>query len=164
MAITDQAYDEFDSPIGEEADQGGFVVLEPGVYPFSIDEPVIREKFGGSDKMPPCWKATVKLAVDGGVQGNATVFYGLFLTKNQSWKIKQLFVGLGLIAADAKNFTPPWNNIVGCTGAVEIGNRTYNGNVYNDVKRVLPPAEAAEAIAKQIPDGPAQPTFNFPGA
>lgn len=164
MSITDEAYSDFDSPIGEEADSGGFVILKPGVYPFSIEEPVVRERFSGSEKMPPCWKATVKLVTDGGEQGKATVFYSLFLTKNQSWKIKQLFVGLGLVDKDDKNFTPPWNKIVGCTGAVETDRRTYNGNTYNDVKRILPPNEAAEAIAQQISGEPAQPTFSFPGA
>lgn len=163
MAITDEAYLDFDAPIGEEADEGGFVLLPPGVYPFTIDEPVERERYAGSERMPACWKANIKLNVDGDGLGKASVFHNLFLTKKQAWKIKQLFVGLGLVDKDEKNFTPPWNKIVGTSGVVEIGNRTYNGNMYNEVKKILSPVEGSEAIAKKLVEDE-QPAFTFPKA
>lgn len=161
MPITDEAYEEFESVIGEEADEGGFVLLPPGVYPFTIEEPVDRERFSGSDKMPACWKANLKLKVDADELGSVAVFYNLFLTKKQAWKIKQLFVGLGLVDPNDSNFTPPWNKIVGTSGVVEIGNREYNGNKYNDVKKILSPLEGSEAIAKKIAETP---SFNYPKA
>lgn len=159
-----EVYSGFDDVIGEEADSGGFVLLEPGIYPFSITEAVGRERTNGTDKIPPCWKAVVKLKVDGGNQGKTTIFHNILLAKKQAWKIKQLFVGVGLIGKDDKNFVAPWDKLPGTVGAVEIGTHEYNGKTYNDVVRILDPMEASETVAVSTNTPPATMQFNFPGA
>lgn len=171
MTVDDVAYDGYDSPIGEEADEGGLIIFEPGDYFFSIEDPVEKELFSGSDKMPPCKKVTVRLKVDGEGQGRGTVFHSLYLTKRNAWKIKQLFVGLELVDPDAPSFVPPWNQIVGTTGVVRLKNREYNGKTYNDVDKILPPAEKwafinAKTGAAPQPQAQAapQPSMGFPGA
>lgn len=170
MPSNDVAYADFYEEIGPEADSGGFTVLSPGTYPFTIDEPIERERFSGSAKMPECWKAVVKLNVDGGPLGRAKVFYNLFLTKGQAWKIKQLFVGVGLVDPNAEKFAPPWDKLPGTSGVAKIKNREYNGNTYNDVDSILSPAEGADAIGKAIaaeaaatsPVDPQTSMFNYP--
>ena len=173
MAIDDVAYGGFEDEIGEEADQGGFTLLPPGAYPFTILVPVEREYYNGSDKIPACWKANLTLAVDAGELGTVNVYTNFFLTKKQSWKIKRFFVCLGLIDAKAEKFTPPWNSIVGASGVVKIGNRTYNGKEYNEVVEFIAPDKAAEAVAKTVlgdaqttptPAPVPQTSFNFPRA
>ena len=96
MAYENDAYDGFDSVIGEEADEGGFVLLPDGEYPFTVAK-MEKERFSGSENIAPCWLAVVTLQVDGGEQGCASVFHRLYMVKKQAWKVKQLFVGVGLV-------------------------------------------------------------------
>lgn len=157
MTQQDIAYegDIDDIVIGKEADSGGFITLPPGIYPFTIEEPIERENYSGSDKLPPCVKVTVKLKVDAGPLGTTNVNHRIYVTRNNSWKIKQLFVGVGLIRQDVEEFTPPWRQLVGTSGAVEIINNEYNGKKYNDVKGILTPDKAAEAIGAAMATSPA---------
>ena len=147
------AYEGFDSEIGEEANAGGFVLLPPGDYPFEVVK-MDKERYNGSDSIPPCWQATVTLRVDGGDLGKASVIHRLYMTRKQSWKLKQFFVGLGLVDASAEKFTPPWNQIYGKAGAVTLSQHEYNGKTYNDVDKVLDPARAAEVAAKALAAAP----------
>ena len=149
MAYDDEVYDGFDSVIGEEADEGGYVLLPDGEYPFKVTK-FEKERFGGSEKMPACWSALVTLECDGGELGRSYVTHHLYMVKKQAWKVKQLFVGVGLVAADAKQFTPPWNQLVGAAGVARLGHHEHNGRTYGDVERILSPAEAAEAAAKSV--------------
>ena len=59
---------------------------------------------------------------------------------------------------------PQWSRLIGCSGAVELSTREYNGNTYNDVKRILPQDEAVRVLAEQLENEPKAPAFNFPGA
>lgn len=165
MTIEDVAYQEFDSMIGEEADTGGgYVTLTPGIYAFTINNDIEKEEFSGSAKMPACWKVNVVLDVDGRSQGKAKVFSNFFMTQKQAWKVKQFFISLGLIKPDTKEFRPPWDQIIGRQGVVEISNREYNGKTYNDVKAYLAPDDGMQKLMAEIQKestAPAQ-SFNFP--
>ena len=98
------------------------------------------------------------LQVDGGELGRANVFHRLYMVKKQAWKVKQLFVGVGLVDKDVKSFAPPWNQLIGASGVVKLGHHEHNGKTYNDVDRILDPAAAAEAAARQVSAQPAAPT------
>ena len=157
MAYENDAYEGFDAVIGEEADEGGFVILPDGEYPFTVTK-MDKERFSGSENISPCWLAIVTLQVDGGELGRANVFHRLYMVKKQAWKVKQLFVGVGLVDKDAKSFAPPWNQLIGASGVVKLGHHEHNGKTYNDVDRILDPAAAAEAAARQVSAQPAAPT------
>lgn len=167
MAMEDVAYQDFDSVIGEEADTGGsYVTLTPGIYAFTITKDIEKEEFSGSAKMPACWKVNVTLDVDGRSQGEARVFSNFFMTQKSAWKVKQFFISLGLISPDTKEFRPPWNQIIGRSGVVEISNREYNGKTYNDAKAFLPHDEGAQKlileISKEAQEPAPQAAFNYP--
>ena len=167
----DEAYDDLEVEIGAEANSE-YPVLPKGVYAFSVVK-IDRERFGGSEKMPPCWNCIVTIEVDAGDVGlgKVTMTENLYMTKKKSWKIRDFFVCIGLVDKSAESFTPQWNKAIGEVGVVETTNHEYNGNTYNDVKKFLEPAKGAEMLAKAMSERqqapatlPGQTTFNFPGA
>lgn len=168
-SYNDEAYDDLDVVIGAEANSE-YPVLPKGVYAFSVLK-VDRERYGGGDKIPPCWNCVVTIEVDASDVGlgKVTLTENLYMTKKKSWKIRDFFVSIGLVEAHAESFVPQWNKAVGEVGVVETGNHEYNGNTYNDVKKFLDPAKGAEALARAMAErnqaaALAQPGFNFPGA
>ena len=166
----DEAYDDLDVVIGAEANSD-YTVLPKGVYAFSVVK-VDRERYGGGDKIPPCWNCIVTIEVDATDIGLGKVYVtdNLYMTKKRSWKIRDFFVSIGLVDKSAESFTPQWNKAIGEVGVVETTNHEYNGNTYNDVKKFLEPAKGAELLAKAMTErqptapAPAQGGFNFPGA
>jgi hypothetical protein len=65
----------------------------------------------------------------------------------------QFFVSVGL----RKHGDPlvlAWNQLVGRAGTLELGNRTHNEKVYNDVKKFLDPPEQSEAPAQETEEIP----------
>lgn len=167
QSAANEAYEGWDAPIGEEADEGGFVLVPEGTYAATVVK-LDRERYepGPKSKLPACWKAVVHMLVrtDGGDE--ATIRDNVYLTKKNAWKIKQLFVATGQIAADAApGWTPPWNELVGKDLAIEVSVSEYNGKEYNNVDKYLAPEEGQRALfggagAQQ----PAQGGFSFPGA
>ena len=158
MAYEDEVYEGYDSIIGEEADEGGgYNVLPDGDYLFKVAA-IEKQRHPGSDRIPPCPMVVLTLDVDGGESGQGRAWLRLYMAKKQSWKIKQFFVGVGLVDAEAKEFAPPWNQAVGATGACRLTQHTYNGRTSNDVERMLPPAEAAEVAARALAPQQAAPT------
>lgn len=149
---------DFNSPISEDGND--FVLLPDGDYPFRVKE-MSKERYEGSEKMPACWKAAVKIEVDGGAQGRTTMTENLFLTRKTEWKIGQFFVSIGHKPKGSKNFVPDWNNIIGETGMLRLAHHTYKSKnsgedvTSNNVKAFLEPAEGATAPAPQPTQQPA---------
>lgn len=162
--MADEEIYDWDSPIGNEANDDPFVVLPAGEYRFEVTA-LERGRYEGNPEkgIKACPMAKLTIKADGGDAGEAYVKESIFLNKRNAWKIKALFVSVGLVAADAEEFVPQWNGIVGCAGTCELKIRQFkakNGDMVdsNDVKRFLPlsrpPAQAAAAA----------PAFSFPGA
>lgn len=143
------AYEDYDSYIGEEAVQPDRLLLKPGVYPYTVTG-FVRDNYDGGDNMPACKMVRIMLDVDGGEAGVAHETDRIYLLKDKSWKIRQLFVSAGLVDPDAKGFSPNWPELVGRSSILKLDNRMYKGEKYNDIKRYLDPAEAAEAAAKSV--------------
>lgn len=172
-----EIYD-WDSPIGKEADEGGFNVLPEGEYGFEVTA-LERGRYEGNPQKgtKACPKAIVSIKVDGGELGDAYVKENIFLNKKNAWHIKAFFVSIGLVDPSVEEFVPQWTKIIGRSGRCTLKKRQFKGNDgdmidTNDVKRFLPPADAQapSAAATPVPSAPAaqpqpvQPAFSFPTA
>lgn len=123
----------------------GFVVFEPGDYKFEVTQ-LEKGYFNGSEKMPACPMATVKLAVINDEGQKCFVDNRLFLSKSHLYRLKKFFVAIGLAkegnSGGTINFD--WNKVVGSTGWLRLGKREYDGNTYANVKGFYSPAEVAK--------------------
>lgn len=148
---------------GEVSNDGSFVLLPEGDYPYTITK-FERARYGGSSKVPPCKMAQLTVAVHG-AQGDASVSYRLFLLAKFQWKIAELFVSLGLAAPDDEKVRMQWDRVQGGTGLCNVAQREYTKQsgphagetgTANEITKFLPPPapKAAE---------PAQPAWQQSG-
>lgn len=142
--ITDEALD-WDSEA--TATSSNFTLLAPGTYSFRVTD-FKRASYDGSSKMAACPEADITLACSGSDGSQSDVQYKLFLNRKMAWKITDFFKACGLLPIDFKDgetyqMGPLWKQVLGCTGQVEIGNRTWDGKDYNDVKKFVIPTKGA---------------------
>nr|DAO13602.1 MAG TPA: Protein of unknown function (DUF669) [Caudoviricetes sp.] len=78
-----------------EKDSSEFVLLEEGVYPFTVEK-IERGRSKGEGKWPACNMAIVHMQVDGGSQGKTTLKENLILYSLNEWKLSSFFVSLGM--------------------------------------------------------------------
>ena len=90
--------------------------------------------------MPPCPQAVITVQIDGGEQGIGYATTNFFLTQKQAWKIARFFVSLGIMKK-GETGAMDWNKVKGASGMLELDNREYKGNMYNEVKKWLSPEE-----------------------
>lgn len=130
----------------EITNDGGFVLLPEGDYPYTITK-FERARYGGSSKVPPCKMAQLTVAVHG-AQGDASVSYRLFLLAKFQWKIAELFVSLGLASPDDEKVRMQWDRVQGGTGLCHIAQREFTKQsgphagetgTANEITKFLPP-------------------------
>lgn len=135
----------WDDEVDATATAPEYVVLEPGLYSFTVQK-FERKRFNGSAKMPPCAMAELQLQCTNGKQiGN--VFVRLYLCRSQAWKINELFKCCSLMDEEGDELTNthyPWDKVVGARGVVKIKQREYNGKTYNEVEKFLSVSEQAK--------------------
>lgn len=112
------------------------VVLPAGDYPFKV-ESFERARFNGSDKMPPCNMAIVKIRVDGTNGQSEIISHRLLLHSRCEWSLSEFFAGIGQ-KKKGEQLKMNWNMVPGSTGTCKIGIRTYNDNEYNEIKKFYP--------------------------
>lgn len=145
---------------GEVSDEGGFVLLEPGVYPFVVTR-LEKERYEGGSKVGPCPRAKLTLSVMA-PSGDATVFDRILLHSRTQRLVARFFEGLGFPRnPETGRFPMAWNQVEGRGGYAEIKVREYEskGERYrsNEVARYLPPSEwPAQAAAQPAQAVPAQ--------
>lgn len=144
--MADQALN-WDSQIQNDSQ---FTLLPEGPYPFTV-KTFERAYHNGSDKIPACPKAVVTLEVDGGSLGTVELRENLFLHSRSEWKLCEFFTAIGQ-RQHGEQHQPNWQALPGARGMCELGQRTYNGNQYNQVVRYLPPRQDAQ---------PAQPATGY---
>ena len=137
-------------------DGGDFVLLEPGIYPFSV-KAFEKGYYNGGGKIPACPKAQLTLRV--GTGANASdVPDGILLDSSLEWKICQFFNSIGM-RRHGEEFTMNWDAIVGKTGYLEIEHREYEKDgekrKTNQVKKYIDPADMAQAPAQPATPAPA---------
>lgn len=113
-----------------------FILLPEGDYDFFV-ESFTRERFNGSQKMPPCNKAVLKLAVHAPDGKKVVVQHSLLLHSRCEWSLSEFFAGIGQKKKGEK-LQMNWSIVPGSTGTCKIGVKTYNGNQYNEVKKFYP--------------------------
>ncbi|RRC92744.1 DUF669 domain-containing protein [Erysipelotrichaceae bacterium OH741_COT-311] len=126
----------WDDEISQEG--GEYIVLPAGDYDFVVGS-YERGRHNGSEKLPPCNKATVeiKIAYNG---ENVSIYHNLFLHTSTERMLSAFFKSIGL-KKDGESFKMNWNAVPGCSGRCKVEPNTYNGNTYNQIKKFYPRKE-----------------------
>ena len=136
-----------------ENDRGSWVLLPEGVYPFTVTG-FKRERYAGSNKLPPCNQATLTLTIDS-PEGPVELTHRLFLHSKVEGLLCAFFTSIG----DRKHgeaMKMDWDHVIGKSGRCEIGIREWidrdsASRQSNEVKKFLePPISPA---AKTAPAG-----------
>lgn len=114
-----------------------FIEISEGDYDFFVQS-FQRERFNGSEKMPPCNIAILKLIINYNGQ-QVPLEYRLFLHSRSEWKLSEFFASIGQKKKGEK-LRMNWNKVPGSRGRCKIGFRMYEGNKYNDIKKFYPSA------------------------
>lgn len=130
----------WDDEIQKDSD---FVILPAGDYDFTV-EGFERGRHTGSDKLPPCNKAILKLRVEA-PEGSALITHNLFLHTKTEGMISAFFTSIGQKKKGEK-VKMNWNAVIGATGKCKIVVRTWNGDdgeerKSNDIKQFYPKEE-----------------------
>ena len=126
-----------------ENDGPEFVLLPEGEYSFRVDG-MERKRFSGSDKLPACPMAELKIRVFGDDDKQTMITHRLYLHTRTEGLLCAFFTAIGQ-RKHGEKMTPKWQYVVGSTGRCKVSQRTYNGNQYNDIKAFLEPAEKPAA-------------------
>ena len=121
-----------------ENDGQEFIVLPEGDYTFTVTN-FERGRFPGSNKIPPCNKATLTINIDND-KGVATSRFDLILYRTLEWKIASFFRSIGQ-KKHGEKVAMDWNKVVGARGRAHIKPRSYTKDgeerQVNDVDRFL---------------------------
>lgn len=126
----------WDDTIQEDAKE--FIKLQPGDYVFTVtDFERARHTPNPQNpgKLPACNKAVISLEIETD-EGVASLKHNLFLHSSTEGMLSAFFGAIG----QKKHGEPlkmNWNTVVGATGVCSVKNRTYNDNVYNEVKSMI---------------------------
>ena len=123
-------------------DSGEFTLLPEGDYTFKVVN-FERAWYDGSDKIPPCNKAIITIKIEA-PEGTAELKENLFLTTKTEGLLSAFFASIGQ-KKKGEPLRMNWNKVIGSTGKVKVGTRTYNDSTYNQVKRWLSPEEPKSA-------------------
>lgn len=131
----------WDDPI--QKDSPDFVVLPEGDYDFEVTE-FERGRHNGSEKLPPCNKATVHIKIEG-PEGISIIRHNLFLHSITEGMLTAFFTGIGQRRKGEK-VKMNWNAVVGSKGRAKIGvkkwtNDSGNEMTFNEIKRFYEPTE-----------------------
>ena len=125
----------WDDEIQKDSD---YVTLPEGDYEFVV-ESYERARHPGSDKLPACNKAIVKLRIDS-PYGTAFINHQLFLHTNTEGMLSAFFTAIGQKKKGEK-LRMNWNAVPGSTGRAKVVIEPYNGNDYNKIKKFYPKEE-----------------------
>lgn len=124
---------DWDDTIEKESD---YVILPEGDYDFVV-ESVERARHPGSEKLPPCNKAIVKMRIDS-EYGTAIINHNLFLHTNTEGMLSAFFTCIGQKKKGEPLRSMNWSSVTGSTGRIHVKPRVYNENEYNDIKKFYP--------------------------
>jgi expansin (peptidoglycan-binding protein) len=114
-----------------------FTLLPDGDYDYEVIA-LERGRHAGSDKLPPCNKATVSLRIEG-PDGETTIKHNLFLHSTIEGLLCAFFASIGQ-RKKGERITMNWNTVVGSTGRCKIGTRKWTNDkgeefISNEVKK-----------------------------
>ena len=119
-----------------EKDGNEYVLLPEGDYDFTV-ESFDRGRHNGSDKLPPCNKAMLKLRVES-EQGTAYITHNLFLHTITEGMLSAFFASIGQ-KRKGEPLRMDWSRDPGASGRAKIGVYRYmkdgEERQVNEVKR-----------------------------
>lgn len=123
------------------ADPTDYITLPEGDYAFTV-ESVERARHNGSEKVPPCSKAILKLRIDT-QDGSVYINHQLLMHTRTEKFLSAFFLSVGL---KKKGIDTPmnWNAVPGSTGRAHITldpDRNDPEKKYNHVKYFYPKEE-----------------------
>ena len=128
-------------------DSKEFILLPDGDYEFEVVD-VEKQRYGGSDKLPPCNQAVIIIKIETPA-GMATVKSNLYLHTKTEGLISAFFHSLGM-KKKGEPLRMNWPKVVGAKGRCKISQYTgNNGLQYNEVKRFLPSEDRQESSGWQ---------------
>lgn len=126
-----------------ENDGPEFITLPEGDYDFEVVD-FERGRHGGSEKLPPCNKATVHIRITT-PEGMTTIKHNLFLHSITEGMLCAFFTAIGQ-RKKGDRLTMNWSAVVGSRGRCKVGIRKHEGKEYNEVRRFLEPEEKAASF------------------
>lgn len=123
-----------------EKESSDFVLLPEGDYNFVVDS-FERGRHGGSEKLPSCNKAILKLRVESD-KGTALITHNLFLHTKTEGLLSAFFESIGQKKKGEK-MVMNWSRVPGATGRAKVGIHTYENKdgeerQSNDIKKFYP--------------------------
>ena len=123
-----------------EKESSDFVLLPEGDYNFVVDS-FERGRHGGSEKLPACNKAILKLRVESD-KGTALITHNLFLHTKTEGLLSAFFESIGQKKKGEK-MAMNWSRVPGATGRAKVGIHTYvnkdgEERQSNDIKKFYP--------------------------
>lgn len=123
-----------------EKDAGEYIILPEGDYAFTV-ESLDRRRHNGSEKLPSCNKAVLKLRIDT-EKGAAYITHNLFLHTITEGMLSAFFTSIGQ-KKKGEPLRMDWGRVPGSTGRAKVGVRSYtaqNGGQRqaNEIKRFYP--------------------------
>lgn len=123
-----------------EKESSDFVLLPEGDYNFVVDS-FERGRHGGSEKLPACNKAILKLRVESD-KGTALITHNLFLHTKTEGLLSAFFESIGQKKKSEK-MAMNWSRVPGATGRAKVGIHTYvnkdgEERQSNDIKKFYP--------------------------
>lgn len=137
-----------------EHDSEEFELLPEGDYDFEVLS-FERGRHNGSEKLPPCNKAILKIRVTGNGK-TSTITHNLMLHSKTEGLICAFFVGIGQ-RKRGEQLRMDWNKVPGSKGRCKVGIRTFKSNKTgeemksNEIKRFYDPAETRSTPAPAAP-------------
>lgn len=122
-------------------DTPDLVTLPEGDYDFEVID-FERARHPGSENLPPCNKAVVKIRIEG-QEGVSIIDHNLFLHTKTEGFLANFFNGIGQRKRGEK-ITMNWNQVVGSRGRARVGVRKWEGKKYNEIKRFHDPFKEEE--------------------
>lgn len=128
----------------EATESQEFVVLPEGEYSFVVLS-YSRGRFEGSEKMPACNKAVLKIRVADENGKTSTIEHSLLLHTKTEWALSQFFISIGQMQKDEK-LKMNWNEVPTSQGRCKVIINTWSGKdgkerSGNRIERFLPPEE-----------------------
>lgn len=140
----------WDDVISKDNDE--FELLPAGDYDFEVKS-FERGRHNGSEKLPPCNKAILKIKVSNG-EKSSTITHNLMLHSKCEGLICAFFTAIGQ-RKHGEQLRMDWNKVVGSRGRCKVGVRTYKSTKTgqdmqsNEIQRFYDPADTKSTPAAQ---------------
>lgn len=126
-----------------EKDSSDFITLPEGDYDFTVDS-FDRARHNGSEKLPPCNKAVLKIRIDD-LAGTVIVTHNLFLHTRTEGMLSAFFSSIGQ-KRKGERLRMNWALVPGARGRLRLGIHKYQKDgedrTINEIKKFYPKEEA----------------------